>query len=488
MDLVTLSMAKASESSINKKLEKKLEEYTKEQLKAVAADVDRYAEEFDNEIEEAKNNCGKDIDEASTDVDSYLNEALLDIPSEYYELSNSIDLGLRSKADNIEVVSEGDVISVQDSSDKGLRILKLYGKTIQDGTPTPDALIELVSTGDNGSVEVTLCNKNLFSGFIKGIGVDANSGEEISNTRYICTDYIRVNLNFDMFLSGITNVLTTYLSFYDINKNYLGRSGINPINSFLLNQQKLPNVKPFENIAFVRITVYQPAGGSSGTIDEVDAWKPQLEYAVEETEYINREIQNPSFVVSTPFRGIPAFSESEYINYIDSTGKKWICDEIDFERGVYVQRIREQNPNISYIETLSNGLKYGVWNLTDKPKKVDVGILSESARVVGSASSKTENSVYENLGDIVFVGSSDDTLQTLREKFNGTKILYVLATPIETPLTQEQLEAFKSLHSYYPISNIFCDENAGLKVSYIADTKNHIDTAFNSIKQIVLNN
>lgn len=488
MDLVTLSIAKASESTINRKLEKKLEEYTKEQLKAATANVDGYVEEFDNEIEEAKNNCNKDIDEASIDVDSYLNEALLDIPSEYYELSNDVDLGLRSKADKIEVVLEGDVISVQDSSDRELRVLKLYGKTTQDGTPTPDTPIEFVSTGDKGSVGVTLCNKNLFSGFIKGIGVDTNFGEEISNTRYICTDYIRVNLNFDMFLSGITSVLTTYLSFYDINKNYLGRSGINPINSFLLNQQKLPNVKPFENIAFVRITVYQPADGTNGTIDEAENWKPQLEYAMEETEYISREMQNSSFVVSNPFRGIPALSESEYVNYIDSTGKKWICDEVDFERGVYIQRIQEQNPNISSMGTLSNGLRYGVWSVTDKLKEKDIGILSESAQVVGSVSSKTENSVYENLDNIVFVGSSDDTLQTLREKINGTKVLYVLADSIETPLTQEQLEAFESLHSYYPISNIFCDENAGLKVSYIADTKTYIDTAFNSIKRIVLNN
>lgn len=50
----------------------------------------------------------------------------------------------------------GELISVSDSSNNRLRGLTLYGKTTQDGTPSPNAPIELVNAGDDGSIEVTI--------------------------------------------------------------------------------------------------------------------------------------------------------------------------------------------------------------------------------------------------------------------------------------------------------------------------------------------
>lgn len=45
-----------------------------------------------------------------------------------------------------------------------LLALNVYGKSVQDGTPTPDAPIPIGSVGDDGAVEVTACGKNLFEG------------------------------------------------------------------------------------------------------------------------------------------------------------------------------------------------------------------------------------------------------------------------------------------------------------------------------------
>lgn len=63
-----------------------------------------------------------------------------------------------SAVDNVEIVktASGSVISVSDSADYRLLGLKLYGKSVQDGVPTPEAPVEIESAGDSGSITVTL--------------------------------------------------------------------------------------------------------------------------------------------------------------------------------------------------------------------------------------------------------------------------------------------------------------------------------------------
>ena len=50
----------------------------------------------------------------------------------------------------------GETISVNDSVEWPLQGLTLYGKSTQDGTPTPEAPVPIVSTGDSGTITVTV--------------------------------------------------------------------------------------------------------------------------------------------------------------------------------------------------------------------------------------------------------------------------------------------------------------------------------------------
>ena len=80
-------------------------------------------------------------------------------------------------------------------------------------------------------------------------------------------------------------------------------------------------------------------------------------------------------------------------NYTDSTWQQWICDEVDFERGVYVQRIgRIASYNNEQLST-----KY---------------------------------------------------MSTTGKLTTGASVIYILVTPIETPLTAEELSAYKAIKSY----------------------------------------
>lgn len=50
----------------------------------------------------------------------------------------------------------GDNISIANSANFPLLALSMYGKSTQDGTPTPDTPIDIVNVGDSGSVVVTV--------------------------------------------------------------------------------------------------------------------------------------------------------------------------------------------------------------------------------------------------------------------------------------------------------------------------------------------
>lgn len=50
----------------------------------------------------------------------------------------------------------GETISVNDSVEWPLQGLTVYGKSTQDGTPTPEAPIPIVSAGDGGTITVTV--------------------------------------------------------------------------------------------------------------------------------------------------------------------------------------------------------------------------------------------------------------------------------------------------------------------------------------------
>ena len=57
---------------------------------------------------------------------------------------------------NISKKGHGEAVSIIDSIESELNGLKLYGKSTQDGTPTPEAPVPIVSAGDGGTITVTV--------------------------------------------------------------------------------------------------------------------------------------------------------------------------------------------------------------------------------------------------------------------------------------------------------------------------------------------
>lgn len=211
------------------------------------------------------------------------------------------------------------------------------------------------------------------------------------------------------------------------------------------------------------------------TFDNVTIY-PMIRLASVDDKYeIGKESQSINIHRTLP--GIPVTSGG---NYTDSDGQQWICDELDLERGVYVQRVGIKDFDGSDDEDWG-----GVSEVTDTMRSwitVQGAYRPESDTANGIMCSQFNPQVSMNKGafyqnrDRFFFGSGM-TLNAWKTHLQSKplQLVYILSTPIETPLTAEEIAAFKALRTNYPNTTILNDAGAWMSVKYNADTKSYVD-------------
>lgn len=219
---------------------------------------------------------------------------------------------------NVLVGTEtGNPLSVDDAFAAPLCGLTVYGRSTQDVTPTPDAPVPIVSAGEGGSMAVKVTGKNLLNPAL------------FQNHKYqnfnVETGYYVIDDSNDYWITGIQPCLpnTTYHlnayteggCFYDEKKNVLGTIGF----EFTV---KTPVKCAYycANFAVNRLPYGSPI---IATVSEPATYSPYREQLL---------------TLPTP-AGLPGIPVTSGGNYADSTGQQWVCDEVDLERGVKVQRV-----------------------------------------------------------------------------------------------------------------------------------------------------
>ena len=258
----------------------------------------------------------------------------------------------------------GEVITITDASRRGFRSMSIYGKTTQDGTPTPDNPVELVSVGNSGSITVNVTGEN--------------------------------------------------------------------------------------------------------------------------------DVQ--SMTIATP-NGLPGIPVTSGGNYTDANGQQWICDEIDFDRGVYIQRTRKWVVDGSVNpESLSDGTNGGTV-LVYKYTNVMNGISTnrapklcdklQSTTNVNPASYKdckvgfwSFNTVMAQDIYLIFNVGKFATAEEVSTYLRANPITFIgiLATPIETHLSEEAVAAYKTLYTSRGTTTITNDAGAYMEIEYVMDAKKYIDS------------
>ena len=403
-------------------------------------------------------------DERIADIEQAGSEVIASLPEDYLEM-------VENMAPPIVETSTGAAIAITDSADRKLRGLNLYGKSTQDGTPTPEAPVEIVNV-ENPTVRV--CGKNL---------AKSNRGGEIASAGVTVA---QTKDSSDLVVSGTATKATSITAMRGISlpagRYIVSVCGLNVIETsydriyitdseenVLVNYVRTGTPLTFDvvNDSIASITIIF-AEGSAYDNKTVNI---QIEQGDVSTDYEPYTEQTISLTRTLP--GIPVASGG---NYTDENGQQWVCDEVDFERGVYVQRVKVGQVSLRSIGTLNNGMVAGIYRIDDKVYSLNVGAICDRAEFVGMSGEVTNrNQFYENANSFGFSGTQEDTLETLKTRYDGATIHYVLATPIETALTAEELAAYASLRSNYPNTSVLNDGGAGMAVSYVADTKLYID-------------
>ena len=207
--------------------------------------------------------------------------------------------------------------------------------------------------------------------------------------------------------------------------------------------------------------------------------KPMIELGSTATAY--EPYHEPQSMPITTPNGLPGIPVTSGGNYADENGQQWICDEVDFGRGVYVQRI--ETYSFSGDEFIKNSGTYPAGdNYTDETIRYQYNLSNNVSgsdyRVVCThfASGRYSTNVACAYDGMIFlfvqsakfptVNDFTDFLKKQKEKSTPVEVSYILTTPIETPLTVDQLAAYKQLHTYKGTTIIDNDAGAYMSVKY----------------------
>ena len=406
--------------------------------------------------------------------------------------------GMTDLAPAILNTASDSVITADDAAeDRPFRGLRVFGKSTQDGTPTPEAPIPIVSAGEDGSIEVKVTGKNLLTGRLYYIDYSMGAGF-IKNENEVSLPYAPKSET-----SGIGYVIPCapekHYAFSVTNPN---ENAVVAISEY----KTLEDAKNKENaIGFVVPSLaspYKSVYTSKGngvlvcwiagkwtdgktTIHEcTESELLQLEIGSEATTY--EPYRTPQILTLQTPNGLPGVPVSKDGNYTDQNGQQWVCDEIDLGRGKYVQRIEEHILKSKNITSITNSRQinseyYGIeYNgcTKDFVGKFGNGVLCDKLAFVKPNSNINGHEITYAPGNgiIVFglkkslVPSGD--LDEIRNYItsNNFAFLILIDSPIEKDLTPEEITEYKKTHTNYPTTVITNDAGAHMEVSYVADT------------------
>ena len=172
-----------------------------------------------------------------------------------------------------------------------------------------------------------------------------------------------------------------------------------------------------------------------------------------------------TLTLPTP-NGLPGIPVTSGGNYTDPQGQQWVCDEVDLQRGVKVQRVNAVDLSTCRVTAIA---KFTVTKrlsirlpLYGRDYKTEA--LCNKSPFIVSFDKDTPHFYVDKTNVQIFIPIDAKTPE------EGEYILfYALATPIETPLTPDEIAAYKALVAYGPDTVVRASDGAGIKLDYQRD-------------------
>ena len=400
---------------------------------------------------------------------------------------------LANTSDAIISEAEGETILVNDSGEKGLSGLKVFGWSKQDGTPSPENPVPIVSAGSSGQVDVSvggaqLLNPELF-----------DPDKEINGITF--TKQSDGSLQISGTATGVsTFYFGEYVGSLKLNETYSFFGTVNNVTQSIIivesgEHKYMPKFVMNENITSV-IPYIQLLEGQ--TINEIN--KPMFvmgETALPYQPYVTPQ----TLTLSTPggLPGIPVTSDG---NYTDESGQQWVCDEIDLARGKYVQRVAIEQKNGDFrmtesADTPGRYYHYGGLDIffKDGSHEAFCNIASWASWGYDGTHTNTNWLFALNSNGYYISPPSESGIESAEELNNLLNslefpVVFVgqLETPIETDLPAEEIAAYKALHTYSPATTVSNNAGAYMEVEYAKDIEKYINDTTNEIVDSVIDN
>lgn len=324
----------------------------------------------------------------------------------------------------------GNPLSVDDAFAAPLCGLTVYGRSTQSGTPTPDAPVPIVSAGDGGSLTVKVTGKNRMPPNLK--------------TGNVVECFVKKNTPIALVFKGDLVSQGGNILFFDENNNQ---------NWFGIDKGKAEHHIQYP----VDLTKFQYL------LSDMASENVCLTWNASSPDYEPYREQLLTLPTPTGLPGIPVTSGG---NYADSTGQQWACDEVDLERGVKVQRVNAVDLSTC---TVTGTTEFAVTKrlsirLPIRGRDYKTEALCNKLQFLVSFSDDTPHFYVDTSNAQVFIPIG------AKNPEEGEYILfYVLATPIETPLTPDELATYSALTAYGPDTVVQASDGAGIKLDYQRD-------------------
>lgn len=367
---------------------------------------------------------------ATTEQAQQIEQNKTDIASLKTE-TDSLKEDLSNKITKFYASNQGET-HITDSDNGKIQDMMIYGKSSQDGTPSPENPVEIKSVVNP---TIKICGKNLFDSkkfpIILNRAIDTNTGVvyESSSGKYCATEkYIPFPYG------GKIISFNASMSLYAYDKDYKFISAI-----------RYHSQAPF-GTTYVRFDI---------KIEDKD--KAQIELSESTTTYEPYHEQT----VTLPYtlNAIPVNSDGN----VTIDGQQYIADYVDVERGKLVRMVGEFDTKD--LTVFGRGETDGVYRGYFSDSMLRNFVAGNSFRTKLFDGESTPNatrqySVYMDKNNksqwLNFIcDSTYRETADLKSFIQNTGTVYgIFETPTEIDLATEEITAFKALATYYPTTNI----------------------------------
>ena len=391
--------------------------------------------------------------------------------------------------------AKGNSIHLDGASDQFLLGMRIFGKTTQDGTPTPDAPVDLESCGKSGKVGVSMEGKNLldlnaatFLGCINNGGVLVSNVNNAHYAALVCPGLV------DTFMACKGKTVT-----FSANKSIDGRAMAVVIYGKMKNGDPYQSIngkagerfisfriaEDFENITSVELRWNRSLSGAfTDTISSIT----DLQVEIGEIATTYEPYKGQTITIETP-NGLPGIPVTTGGNYVDADGQRWVCDEIDFAKGVYVKRIQKDVFDGTESWSYYNSGNNPCFTTTTQPATRNAAMSSHfkhSNYPYTLSSEKTGFFGWDSSNKYLYFSSAEASVANWKAWLatNHVTVIYELATPIETPLSEEELAAYAALRTYRENTTVSNDAGAWMDIEYVMDAKKYIDDMIHPVARL----